>query len=105
LDTLLAHYKSDFPILKGLRPGMTGDEKLLKSAHKCIIERCAPDIHNPPEELQDMGGPAPATRAALEKYLPTFEKIDVDMDALRKKAELSDEEREAEELLKSMGKP
>jgi hypothetical protein len=102
IDSMILGYASEFPILQGVKPDTENPEKILTAAHECIIQRCSPDIKNPdPDDESDVEGPAPGSRLGFFQMLARFEKVDVDMDQMRKEEVKSDAVLEAEALLKA----
>jgi len=82
VDTLIKHYKSDWPILEGMS-GAKDEDAILNTAHKCVIEGANGKVHAPAKgDDKDVEGPAPGSRLAFFQMLARFEKIDVDMDAM-----------------------
>ena len=68
----------------------------------CIIQRCSPDIKNPdPDDEKDVEGPAPGSRLGFFQMLARFESTDVDMDAMLKEEEKSQDVLDAEAFLKA----
>jgi hypothetical protein len=80
LDTFVVHYGKKFPILSGMSAKTKNEEKVLESAHECVIERCRPEIHVPDKDNEkDVEGPAPGSRLGLYQMLARFENVDVNM--------------------------
>lgn len=98
IDTLIADHQ-DIGLLSDLKPEIADGDKRVTAAHECIIERCSPDIKNPPKDDEMAEGPAPASRLAFFQMLARFEKMDVN--AMRKDREKSDAVKDAEALLQA----
>jgi hypothetical protein len=102
MDTLIVHFGKKFPLLSDLSPMTKAEDKILDSAHTCIIEHCLPDIKNPdPDDEMDAEGPAPGSRLAFFQMLARFENPDYDIKAMLKEPEKSGEVLDAEAFLKA----
>jgi hypothetical protein len=105
LDTMLAGYGSDFPLLAGLPSRVKDSNKALTIAHKCVIDGAKGDIYIPRKDDEfDTEGPAPGSRLAIYQMLARFEKFDVDTAALQgdKRTAEDDVIDEQEKLLKQL---
>ncbi len=106
LDSLIAGYSGDFPVLQGVPIKEKNPEKVISVAHKCVIEGGKPRIFVPAKDDEfALEGPAPASRLALFQMLARFEKIDVNVDGMgddAKRTEEDDAIDEAEALLKQL---
>ena len=101
-DSGVNAYRSKYSFLADLPAAKMPGEKLLDRAHKCIISMCTPEIKIPAKgDDTDFEGPAPASRLAFFQMLARFEKVDVDLAAMRKKSQKSEEELAAEAFLKA----
>ncbi|MEZ4381234.1 MAG: hypothetical protein R3A79_07785 [Nannocystaceae bacterium] len=106
LDSLIAGYSGDFPILQGVPINQKNSEKVISDAHKCVIEGGKPRIFVPAKDDEfALEGPAPASRLALFQMLARFEKIDVNMAGMGDDAKRLPEDDaidDAEALLKQL---
>ena len=99
IDSVIAGYKSKYPLLGGLKEDLSSGDKRLKKAHKCIIERCSPEIANPGEDdPKNIEGPAPSSRLAFFQMMARFEN-EISTNAMRKTREKSDAVKDAEAFL------
>jgi hypothetical protein len=99
IDALVAGYKGKFPLIGGMKESLTSGDKRLKKAHKCIIDRCSPDIANPDEDdPRNVEGPAPSSRLAFFQMMARFEN-EISTSAMRKTREKSDAVKDAEAFL------
>jgi hypothetical protein len=105
LDTFIVHYEKEYPILQGLKPNNKG-EKVLDTAHQCVIEGARGDVYIPAEDDDmDVEGPAPGSRLAFYQMLARFESIDVNLQAMaNERTEEDDVIEEYEAVLKRIKK-
>jgi hypothetical protein len=97
LDTLLKYSGSKYALLSGVSPKNRNDEKILKVAHKCVIEGARGDIKIPDKEDEfDVEGPAPGSRLALFQMLARFE--DMDTSAMAEEAPPTEEDKNIDDL-------
>jgi hypothetical protein len=102
IDSFIIGYKGDYPLLAGLKPKMEDEEKIIERSVKCIVAECSPEIRNPdPDDESDSQGPAPGSRLAFFQMLARFQKIEVDLEAMRKEEAKSEEVLDAEAFLKA----
>ncbi len=105
VDALVAGYKGKFELLGGLKESIKSGDKRLKNAHKCIIDRCSPDIANPDEDdPRNVEGPAPSSRLAFFQMMARFEN-EISTSAMRKTREKSDAVKDAEAFLNANKNP
>ncbi len=106
VDTMITSYKQKFPLLADLKASQTDSEKILKTAHDCIIKGAEGDIKIPDKDDEfDYEGPAPGSRLALFQMLARFENIDVNMKAMADEAPKTEEDKaieDAEARLKAL---
>ncbi len=102
VDVLIEGKREKHAFLADLTPAISGEEAQLNAAHKCIIERCAPDIHMPDkEDKTDVQGPAPSSRLAFFQMTARFQDIDVDMAKMKQEREKPQDVQDAEAFLKA----
>ncbi len=102
IEALIAGKADDYKWLEGLAVKEANSDELLNQAHDCIVERCKPDIMDPPKDDPiNTEGPAPGSRNGFFGMLARYEELDIDMNAMRKKEEKSDAVKDAEALLKA----
>jgi hypothetical protein len=100
LDTLITHWRDKIPFLAGMKPRTAVAEKILETAHKCVIEGAAGEIWIPdPKDDKDVEGPAPGSRLGLYQMLARYENIDVNMAKMADERTEEDDEIEAGEAI------
>ncbi|MCA9693167.1 MAG: hypothetical protein R3A51_02520 [Nannocystaceae bacterium] len=98
LDTLVVHFASKYPLLQGIKPRTSNEEKILETAHKCVIEGARGDIKIPDKDDEfALEGPAPASRLALFQMLAKFENLDIDLKAMADEAEETEEDKKIDD--------
>lgn len=102
IDTLINSYKDTFPVLAGVKSALDNEEKIIERSVKCIVKECSPEIKNPdPNDVNDAEGPAPGSRLAFFQMIARFEKLGIDVEAMRKEEEKAPEVLDAEAFLKA----
>ncbi len=102
IDTFINNYRSKYPLAQGLRASLDNSEKIMARSVTCIVAECSPEIRNPDKnDVTDVEGPAPGSRLAFFQMLARFENIEVDMNAMRKEEEKSQDVLDAEAFLKA----
>ena len=87
VDSMIKDFGSKYPILQGLKPSQSNPDKILTTAHDCVIERASPDIKiADPDDEMDVEGSAPGSRLGLFQMLARFESTEVDLEEMRKRS-------------------
>jgi len=103
LDGLLKDYGKDKPILDGLKPKVSDEDKLVTVAVDCLLARIPKGINRGVKD--DLARPpAPYSRTAFFQMLARFTKATVDLDNMKKDVQKSQEVLDAEALLKAADK-
>lgn len=103
LDGALNDFGEDKPILAGLEPSETNEEKLVSKAVECVLARIPTGI-NRGTDGDEARPPAMYTRTALFQMLARFTKVDVNLDAMKADVQKTAEVEDAEAFLKDYNK-
>ena len=102
LDSFLIGFKGKYPIIAGVKPSQENEDKILKKAHDCVLERAAPDIKTAdPDDEMDVEGSAPGSRLGLYQMLARFENAEVNLEDMKKDPPKSQDVMDAEAFLKA----
>ncbi len=102
VDSFIIGFKSKYDLLAGVEPHEKNEDKILKKAHDCVIERATPDIKiADPDDEMDVEGSAPGSRLGLYQMLARFENAELDLEKMKKEAPKSQEVLDAEAFLKA----
>jgi hypothetical protein len=102
-DGMVKDFGEEKPLLQGLAPKESNEDKLVTRAVDCVLARIPTGI-NRGVEGDEARPPAMATRNAFFQMLARFTKVDVNLDNMKKDIEKPPEVEDAEAFLKGYDK-